>query len=55
MVACGRLVRERQHGGQQAVGGERDQVGRAVPGQQVPHGGVIGGKVRGNVHGVLFL
>ena len=53
LLAGARIVRERQHGGQQAVGGEGDQVGRAVPGQQGPHGGVIGGEVRGNVHGVL--
>src|SRR6185369_6876274 len=46
----GRLVREREHGGQQAVRGERDQVGGTVPGQQFVHGGVVGGEMGGNVH-----
>ena len=46
----GRVVGERQHGGQQALLGLRDQVGRAVPGQQLAHRGGVDGEMGGNVH-----
>src|SRR4029077_8978542 len=50
-LAGRRLVGERQHGGQQAVVGQRDQVGRAVLGQQLLDRRRWGGKVGGYVHG----
>jgi hypothetical protein len=41
---------ERQHGGQQALVGERDQIGGTVVREQLVHLGVVHGEVRGYVH-----
>ena len=50
VLAGRRLVRERQHGGQQAVVGQRDQVGRAVLGQKLVDGSVVDREVSRDIH-----